>query len=85
MSGIWITRIRAHYPEGEPATMKYLDTAAVARRYGMSPRTLERWRLEGKGPVFCKFGRRVMYADDDLVAWELKQRRTFTSDAARAA
>ena len=46
----------------------------------LSPRTLERLRVEGRGPAFLKFGRRVMYSRADLVAWAESQRRLSTSD-----
>jgi hypothetical protein len=42
--------------------------------------TLGRWRIEGRGPPFRKFGRRVMYAYEDLLAWAKEQSRSSTSD-----
>lgn len=47
---------------------------------GLSPRTLERWRLEGKGPAFVRAGSRCLYREDDLLAWLDANRRTSTSD-----
>jgi hypothetical protein len=41
--------------------------AAVALR--LSERTLERSRVSGSGPPFCKLGRRVLYRADDLERW----------------
>jgi predicted DNA-binding transcriptional regulator AlpA len=41
--------------------------AAVALR--LSERTLERSRVSGFGPPFCKLGRRVLYRADDLDQW----------------
>ncbi|MFZ5834713.1 MAG: helix-turn-helix transcriptional regulator [Pseudomonadota bacterium] len=52
---------------------------------GLSERTLERFRLEGTGPIFRKFGRRVLYAPDDLTAWADAQSRTSTSDDSHTA
>ena len=44
-----------------------LTTSQAAERLGLSPRTLEEWRLRGGGPVFRKLGRRtVRYAETDL-------------------
>lgn len=44
-----------------------LTTAQAAAYLGLSPRTLEEWRLRGGGPVFRKLGRRtVRYAHSDL-------------------
>lgn len=41
--------------------------AALALR--LSERTLERSRVSGFGPPFCKLGRRVLYRADDLDQW----------------
>jgi hypothetical protein len=41
--------------------------AALALR--LSERTLERFRVTGFGPPFCKLGRRVLYRADDLDRW----------------
>jgi len=67
-------------------TGKFYDTEGAARRLDnkLSPRTLEKWRILGKGPVFCKLGGRVVYADSDLLAWVEAQRRTSTSDTGAA-
>jgi len=35
----------------------------------LSERTLERWRVIGGGPAFCKFGKRVLYPRADLDRW----------------
>ena len=50
----------------------------AAELCGLSPRTLERYRLEGRGPSFVRLGRRVLYREEDLVAWTEKQRRPST-------
>jgi predicted DNA-binding transcriptional regulator AlpA len=57
----------------------YLNQSETARKLRLSERTLERMRVEGRGPRFRKFGRRVVYADDDIDAWA--DARTFTSTA----
>jgi hypothetical protein len=41
--------------------------AALALK--VSVRTLERWRVNGGGPLFVKYGRKVGYRDCDLEAW----------------
>ena len=41
----------------------------VARRLGISIRTLERKRADGSGPQFVKAGRLVRYTDPDIDAW----------------
>jgi len=57
-----------------------LDTEAAAREVGLSPRTLEKMRVYGGGPIFEKNGRRVVYDIDDLHAWRQRNKRRSTSD-----
>jgi hypothetical protein len=57
-----------------------LDTEAAAKQLGLSPRTLEKMRVYGGGPVFEKNGRRVFYDLDDLYAWRQRNKRFSTSD-----
>lgn len=46
---------------------RLLTNAEAAERLGVSPRTLEDWRLRGRGPVYRKLGRRlVRYSGSDL-------------------
>jgi hypothetical protein len=60
----------------------WLRTKEAAKHLKMSPRTLERWRVRGDGPVFSKAGpglrARVLYRRSDLDAWlsELAYRST---------
>lgn len=61
-------------------TDKYHDTESAAKELGkLSPRTLEKWRVIGKGPAFRKFGSKVVYSERDLEAWAEGQRRNSTS------
>ncbi len=48
---------------------RFLDNQQAADYLKLSPRTLDRQRVTGKGPQFRKFGRRVVYAIEDLEAW----------------
>ena len=56
------------------------DTNQAAEWANLSPRTLERMRIEGRGPTYRKHGRRVIYAESDLIAWSENQKRISTSD-----
>ncbi len=47
----------------------------------VSERTLERWRVEGSGPVFVKAGRKCLYRVEDINAWLEANRRASTSEA----
>ena len=58
----------------------YLSTREAADWLGLSPRTLDRYRVSGDGPVFHRFGGRVRYLLTDLEAWAQARRRTSTSD-----
>jgi len=48
----------------------YMTTTEVAERYRTSPESVRFWRHVGKGPKSFKVGRRVLYAEEDLVAFE---------------
>ncbi len=59
---------------------EYMGTREAAALLGLSPRTLDRYRVTGQGPAFHRFGTRIRYARADLVAWAAERRRTSTSD-----
>lgn len=59
---------------------RFLRTRDAADFLGLSPRTMEKHRSYGTGPVFCKLGGRVVYAIDDLEAWAELGRVTSTTD-----
>lgn len=52
---------------------RFLTTPEAATLLRLSPRTLERFRVEGTGPRFTKAGpgkrARVLYREEDLEAW----------------
>ena len=58
----------------------YLNTREAAAWLNLSPRTLDRYRVSGDGPVFHRFGGRVRYQVVDLEAWAGARRRVSTSD-----
>ena len=47
----------------------FLTPREAATFLGLSVRALARYRCNGKGPVFYKFGGRVRYTLDDLGQW----------------
>ena len=59
----------------------FLNTAQAAHYVGLSRRTLETFRTQGRGPAFRKHGRYVRYHIADLEAWSQGRRRKETSDA----
>jgi predicted site-specific integrase-resolvase len=52
-----------------------LGEKAAARRLRIAVGTLQNWRWQGKGPAYIKSGRTVLYAESDIVAWQLAQRQ----------
>jgi hypothetical protein len=56
----------------------FLSQKDLARRWCISPRTLERWRWVGEGPSFLKLGSRVVYRIRDVDEYERKHLRTPT-------
>ncbi len=66
-------------PATAPAAT-YLTCDEAAAHLKLSPRTLEKLRTIGGGPRFRKFGRRVMYALQDLDAWSDARACESTSD-----
>lgn len=59
--------------------MRHLNQLELARRWAMSPRSLERWRWTGIGPRFVKIGGRVVYRLVDVEAFEAERLRTSTA------
>lgn len=54
---------------------EYLSEKRLARRWGLSHRTLERWRHDARGPAYLKFGKRIAYRLADVEACEASWRR----------
>ena len=68
----------------ERAKENYLNTREAAAWLGLSPKTLERYRVSGEGPDFHKLGARVRYLLTDLEAWASSRRWTSTTEERRA-
>lgn len=56
--------------------VRHLNQVQVARRWGISERTLERWRWLRQGPPFLKLGGHVAYRLSDIEAFEETQARS---------
>jgi hypothetical protein len=50
--------------------VRHFNQVDLARRWNVSPRTLERWRWLRQGPQYLKIGGRVVYRLDDIEAYE---------------
>lgn len=48
---------------------EYLNTKQLAQRLGLHFHTLEKWRVEGKGPPFIRIGRTIKYRWWEVEKW----------------
>ena len=58
----------------------FLNQVQLARRWHLSPRTLERWRWEGVGPTYLKVGGRVLYRLSDIEYFEKENTKSIHSE-----
>jgi hypothetical protein len=65
-------------PRRDGATRIAIDENELATRWGLSVKTLRRWRQESLGPVFCKLGARVTYLISEVEAFERRVSRYST-------
>jgi predicted site-specific integrase-resolvase len=63
--------------------IRHMNQNALAARWDISLRTLERWRWAGVGPLFIKLGGRVVYRLKDVEAFEAEQIRQATPNVSR--
>ncbi len=56
-----------------------LSPRQLAARWGLSEKTLERWRMLGTGPAFLKLGSRVLYSLAEIEAHERERTRRCTA------
>ncbi|WP_447585713.1 helix-turn-helix transcriptional regulator [Pseudoxanthomonas mexicana] len=68
----------SHHMKPLPLT-ELLSPRQLAARWGLSEKTLERWRMLGTGPVFLKLGSRVLYSLAEVEAHERERTRRCTA------
>lgn len=68
----------SHWAGSTPSARLALNEHELAARWGLSVKTLRRWRQEQLGPVFCKLGARVTYLISDVEAFERRVSRYST-------
>ena len=56
----------------------------LADRWGVSPKTLQRWRTEGRGPKYLKLSKRVIYPLEEIQTFESNALYASTSERAQA-
>jgi predicted site-specific integrase-resolvase len=60
-----------------------MTTQQVCEVLGVNIKTLNSWRVSGKGPKFCKLsGRSIKYLETDVTAYVLNSVRSSTSEQA---
>ena len=50
--------------------VRHINQDQLAKRWDLSPRTLERWRWKGEGPSYMKIGCHVLYRLGDIEQFE---------------
>ena len=66
-------------PAPSSSEVRHLHQKALARRWSISTRSLERWRIHGSGPAFVKLNGRVVYRLEDIEAFEAARLHESTS------
>jgi len=65
-----------------PGDRRVLNENELAQRWGLSPKTLQRWRSEGRGPRYLKLSTRVSYPLDSVIEFERCALHDSTSERA---
>lgn len=62
-------------PIGEKPASSFVSEATLAGHWGISSRTLQRWRSSGEGPAFSIIGGSIRYRIQDILDHESRHRR----------
>ena len=65
-----------------PGDRRVLNENELAQRWGLSPKTLQRWRREGRGPRYLKLSKRVSYPLESVIEFERGALHDSTSERA---
>jgi hypothetical protein len=68
-------------PRTDPTPKTRLCQQALAERWGISTKTLERWRVVGIGPVYIRLPGKVIYRLEDVEDFEQRSLRQGTDQA----
>ena len=66
-----------------PHERRVLSEIELAQRWGVSPKTLQRWRCEGRGPRYLKLSKRVTYPLEIVLEYEHSALHDSTSERTR--
>lgn len=53
-----------------PGDCRVLNENELAQWWGVSPKTLQRWRMEGRDPRYLKLSKRVSYPVEAVIEFE---------------
>lgn len=67
-----------------PGDRRVLNENELAQRWGVSPKTLQRWRSEGRGPRYLKLSKRVSYPLEAIVDFEYSALHESTAERVMA-
>lgn len=67
-----------------PSDRRVLNENELAQRWGVSPKTLQRWRSEGRGPRYLKLSKRVSYPLEAILDFEYSALHESTAERAMA-
>jgi predicted DNA-binding transcriptional regulator AlpA len=67
-----------------PGDRRVLNENELAQRWGVSPKTLQRWRSEGRGPRYLKLSKRVSYPLEAILDFEYSALHESTAERAIA-
>jgi predicted DNA-binding transcriptional regulator AlpA len=70
------------HPANDPFPL--LDTISASRLMGVSKSFLDKLRVRGEGPQYCKVGNRVRYRHKDISHWLDGRLHRSTSDVEAA-
>lgn len=76
---------RSSYPAIDtmaPGDRRVLNENELAQRWGVSPKTLQRWRSEGRGPRYLKLSKRVSYPLEAILDFEYSALHESTAERA---
>jgi predicted DNA-binding transcriptional regulator AlpA len=70
----------SHVEKNMKAARTRFNVSEAASLLRVSKSWLDKKRLDGGGPEFHKFGRRVVYDQRDLDSWAARNKRRHTSE-----
>ncbi len=87
MAAMASPQTRSSYPAINtlaPGDRRVLNENELAQRWGVSPKTLQRWRSEGRGPRYLKLSKRVSYPLEAILDFEYSALHESTAERAMA-